>query len=339
MLVPQQVADLQAQLSQAQQQIQPLQQIQTNVTHPPSQRSIQDKQTIEVKTQIRNVVKFVVKDDEAKMITEMCYDLYVAKFTETTLSEPEFLHFYFSFIMKELNKLRMYVSGCAYFKGFKSIPLDMEKPDVDLLEDCLKRTLDSTKEEDLQLFNWYMDKYLPYTTGLAVTFGKNVRHYNTISEALDPNDPNEKAITIETEAFAVLIYENNLAKWTYYDETLDDTYAKNYKYLPCNRKPTDNQQVDFEADETNGEAILRIYSEKARGKYTQSDCGQARYGGWSRAGMVRYNALCELAVQGRQNANCAVLERASLDAVRKTYGKNASSHYEERHRRRKRMCR
>jgi len=276
MIVPQQVADLQAQLSQAKQQIQTLQQIQTHVSHPPSQGFIQDKQTIEVKTQIRNVVKFVVKDDEAKMITEMCYDLYVAKFTETTLSEPEFVHFYFSYIMNELNKLRMYVSGRAYFKWFKSIPLDMEKPDVDLLEDCLKRTLDLTKEEDLQLFNWYMDKYLPYTTGLAVTFGPTVPHYNTISEALDPNDPNEKAITIETEAFAVLIYENNLAKWTYYDETLDDTYAKNFKYLPCKRRPTDNQEEDFEVDETNGDAILRIYSPKARGKLFRLE--PCRYG-------------------------------------------------------------
>ena len=52
--------------------------------------------------------------------------------------------------------------------------------------------------------------------------------------------------------------------------------------------------------------------------------------------MVRYNALCELALQGRQTANCAVLERASLDSVRKTYGKNASSHYEERLQKRKR---
>ena len=52
--------------------------------------------------------------------------------------------------------------------------------------------------------------------------------------------------------------------------------------------------------------------------------------------MVRYNALCELALQGRQTANCAVLERASLDAVRMTYGKNASSHYEDQLRRRKR---
>ena len=147
MLVPQQVADLQAQLSKAQQQIQTLQQIQTNVTHPPSQRSIQGKQTIEVKTQIRevvktkiwNVVKFVVKDNEAKMITEMCYDLYVAKFTETTLSEQEFVYYYFSYsIMNELNKLRMYVSGRAYFEGFKNIPMDMETPDVDLLEMCLK---------------------------------------------------------------------------------------------------------------------------------------------------------------------------------------------------------
>ena len=157
MLVPQQVADLQAQLSQAQQQIQTLQQIQTNVTHPPSQRSIQDKQTIEVKTQIReivktkiwNVVKFVVKDNEAKMITEMCYDLYVAKFTETTLSEQEFVYCYFSYIMNELNKLRMYVSGRAYFKGFKGIPFNMETPDVvDLLKQCLMRTLDSKNQED-----------------------------------------------------------------------------------------------------------------------------------------------------------------------------------------------
>jgi len=162
MIVPQQVADLQAQLSQAKQQIQTLQQIQTNVTHPPSQRSIQDKQTIEVKaqickilkTKIWNVVKFVVKDREAMMITEMCYNLYVAKYTETTLTEQELVYYYFSYIMNELNKLRMYhVSERAYFKGFKSIPLDMETLDVDLLKQCLKRTLDSTKEEDLQVFN------------------------------------------------------------------------------------------------------------------------------------------------------------------------------------------
>ena len=63
---------------------------------------------------------------------------------------------------------------------------------------------------------------------------------------------------------------------------------------------------------------------------------EASYSGWNRAGMVRYNALCELALQGRQTANCAVLERASLDSVRKTYGKKASSHYEERLQRRKR---
>ena len=155
-----------------------------------------------------------------------------------------------------------------------SIPFDMETPDVNLLEQCLTRTLDSKKEEDLEAFNWYMDKYLPYTTGLAVTFGPTVRrHYSTISEALDPNDPNEKAITIETEAFAVLIHENNLTKWTYYDEKLDDTYAKKYKYMPCNdRKPTgdpvkkDALVLEYEVDETDGASILRIYSPKARGK-------------------------------------------------------------------------
>jgi len=133
------VADLQAQLSQAKQQIQTLQQIQTHVSHPPSQGFIQDKQTIEVKTQIRNVVKFVVKDDKAMMITKMCYNHYVQKITETTLSEQEFVYYYFSYsIMNELNKLRMYESGRAYFEGFKNIPMDMETPDVDLLEMCLK---------------------------------------------------------------------------------------------------------------------------------------------------------------------------------------------------------
>ena len=55
MIVPQQVADLQTQLNQAKQQIQTLQQIQTNVTHPPSQRSIQDKQTIEIKAQDKDL--------------------------------------------------------------------------------------------------------------------------------------------------------------------------------------------------------------------------------------------------------------------------------------------
>ena len=79
-----------------------------------------------VKTKIWNVVKFVVNDKEAMMIAAMCYDLYVEKYTETTITEQEFVYYYFSYIMNELNKLRMYVSGRAYFKGFKNIPLDMK---------------------------------------------------------------------------------------------------------------------------------------------------------------------------------------------------------------------
>jgi len=48
--------------------------------------------------------------------------------------------------------------------------------------------------------------------------------------------------------------------------------------MPCNRKPTgdpvkDAQKLEYEVDKTDGASILRIYSEKARGKYTQSDCG------------------------------------------------------------------
>jgi len=167
-------------------------------------------------------------------------------------------------------------------------------------------------------------------------FGQSVRHYNTISDAVDPDDPSCKAITVETEAFAVLNFENNLSKWKYYDKTLEDNY-KDFQYVPCNRKKDDPAEVEFVAVEKNEKKILRIFSPKVKGKYTKSDCGQARYGGWSREGMVRYNKLVSFALQGRRHPkNCAPLERASLQAVRLKYGKTANTAEEEQLGKRKR---
>ena len=341
---PDEVAELRAKLSQTEQQLQAISGTTFQVVHPPSQRAIQHKQSVETKNEIRDIVKknlwhivkFVVKDDEAKMVTEMCYDAYIAKYAKTNLSEKHFVYYYFSFVMNELNKHRMYVSGRTYLKGYKHWPATLASPTIKDLEACLKHTLDAKNDNAMTLFNWYMDKYLPHTTGSAIMFGQSVRHYNTISDAVDPNDPSCKAITVETEAFAVLNFENNLSKWKYYDETLDDEY-KDFQYVPCNRKKDDPVDVEFVAVEKNEKKILRIFSPKAKGKYTKSDCGQARYGGWSREGMVRYNKLVSFALQGRRHPkNCAPLERASLQAVRLKYGKTANTAEEERLGKRKR---
>ena len=335
------VALLKAKLDDAEKKIQQIQDKGTMVVCAPSQRSIKDRQNQEVKnivrtiiqTEIWNEVKFVCNDNEAKMVTLMSYDHFKEQIPNSSLEEDEFVYYYATFVMTELNKIRTYVSGRSY-KAYKNFPSADPKPTVLELEECLKRTINPTNPRFFQVFNWYMDKLLPLNTGTGTMFGESVRHYQTISMASPPGDALASSITIETEAYAVLNYENNLTKWEYYDTVLDDNYS-DHKYKPCNRTKEDEQKVDYEVVKEGEKSILRIYKKECRGKYTKADCGQSRYGGWTRAGLERYKALCTLAEQGRKSPNCEKLEEASLKQVRINHGKSAKTYEEEQNNKRK----
>jgi len=122
----------------------------------------------------------------------------------------------------------------------------------------------------------------------------------------------------EHEAFAVLTFENNLSRWQYYD-TICAEYG-HLQFLPMKKKKsTDPDTVKEEL--VNGKPSLRIYSDKCKGKYTLSDNGQSKYGGWTEEGMLRYKELLGFAKAGRAKPTTTkVLEKETLKKVRASVG-------------------
>jgi hypothetical protein len=98
-------------------------------------------------------------------------------------------------------------------------------------------------------------------------------------------DGNCKIVTKSDEAFALLLIDNYLEK----SATILDTGEESADTEPAavNNNNNNNNTAD-----ANGEAHARQKKRRTKrlpGKYTKKKSGHYKYGGWSRAGMARFN--------------------------------------------------
>jgi len=277
-----------------------------------------------IKNKIWRKYKFISNDVQAMKLCDMIWDELKLS-TDDDNAKNHFLAYYSEWTVGEMNRIRTYTMQRTIkaFQAWKG----PTKPTVKDLEACLKRDIDIGDAGMMKIFAWYWNELLPMATGSSKLFNESHRLYATISKAAHSNKPNEPIIIVEIEAFAVLSYENNLKKWNYYEE-LDKEY-KGYRYIPCSRKKGDKEGVDVEPDMNGPNMILRIYSENCKGKYTLSDRGQSKYGGWTHEGLKRYVKLVKMARKGRCYPHCQELEEQSLQRMRKLYGKTADCHMDE----------
>jgi hypothetical protein len=95
-------------------------------------------------------------------------------------------------------------------------------------------------------------------------------------------------VTVSDEAFALLMLENYRDKWILrYEEACSADGRRN----------TD-KRID--------------------GKYTSSVKGHTEFGGWSRKGIKRFNALCELVEADRISDMAAAVEAGFMNYMRNT---------------------
>lgn len=170
-------------------------------------------------------------------------------------------------------------------------------------------------------------------------FKPSQRHYATISACAPEDDPQNPFITPQTEAFAILAYENN------YDRNLRYVVLKN-KYpncwiVPAKFKKNENgKKVEPTTEEHQviGDKCYSCYGPNSRGKYFIPDAGQDQFGGWKNEGLHRYNELVTMAKNGklvtmakngRKSPNCIEVETKSLEQVRQNLGLTAASHKQE----------
>ena len=184
-------------------------------------------------------------------------------------------------------------------------------PDGDLLLACGDRTIDLTPPENLDMFMFYWDKLLPACTAPNVdSWGMDNRYYSKLS-------PKNDHITKADEAFLCLCITNYWARWEKIFE-LKELYpackVNGTAKAPDNYVVPDGQpDPQFHVDE--GANKIYLWGEY-NGKYTITNSGSNRSGGWSAEGKTEYRRLWHAVKKGRKHKDTPAKETAVYDHLR-----------------------
>ena len=170
-------------------------------------------------------------------------------------------------------------------------------PTVEELTKCLTRDIETDRE--YEVFVFYCEELLGKMVG-AIEWSTKIRCFTTISAALRQGYNDMPLISPADEAFAVLVVDNCLTRWT--DE------AQRNAENPNKDKNEKKKNVD--------------------GKYTTASAGQVMFGGWTSEGLEMFNKLQDMAIEARKTEKCKKVENMCLDIMR-TKNKIRGSTWEE----------
>lgn len=134
---------------------------------------------------------------------------------------------------------------------YKSSELILDNPDNEKLKNMLL---------------WYMDRYLPIAAGLDY-WGENQRLYKLLTDKVNINGKQKVLVTVTNEAFGLLVLENCREKWIEINK-FKEMHGEGAK-IP----------------EKGEEA------EPFKAKWTDSKCGQVKFGGWADEAYERFEEL------------------------------------------------
>ena len=121
------------------------------------------------------------------------------------------------------------------------------------------------------------------------------KYYHRVLEAVIDKGGQDLVVTVSDEAFAILVYENCIDKWT----------AK-FQHM----------------EQQGGEKAIGM----TKGKYTSSVNDECFYEGWSTDGIARFNDLCAIVKKDRLSEGAKKAEDAVLLALgREKCGENVDN--------------
>ncbi len=142
---------------------------------------------------------------------------------------------------------------------------------------CKPRRAETEREKEASF--WFFGKVLSCVVGKRQWIVQ--KKYQLISQATMAGS-SDKLVTISDETFALLMDENYEDKWT---------------------------------KQGNEQAGQSVQSEKKviRGEFTVQNSGTCKYGGWSHAGIKRFNELYNLVAEDRACPQATAVEKEFLD--------------------------
>lgn len=145
-----------------------------------------------------------------------------------------------------------------------------ELPTIDQLTEVLGQTVDHLQDDanlgDRALFLWYYDQYLPAVAGKDY-WGTKIRWYNLPTDLMKVGGEQKVILTVTSEAFGLLIYENCREKWM--------------KIFDAKKKDS-----DFEIPRSKDEGAEEYYA-----KWSDANAGNVKFGGWAEEAFDRFDAL------------------------------------------------
>ena len=143
------------------------------------------------------------------------------------------------------------------------------------------------------------------------------RYYNTITGSFVGGNPdNGREITAGTEAFAAVAFMCNRAKWNKMHELHVPGKSFNIIKNADKIKRTNPRRLDL-FYETHPELVPN---------WTDSNVGQAKYGGWSQEGLKKFADLCQVLKAARKKKTSVALEKKILAALRTEHDITAKDH-------------
>jgi hypothetical protein len=146
------------------------------------------------------------------------------------------------------------------------------------IEELCKLRWAETERENESFF-WFFGEFLSCVVGKRQWSVQ--KQYQLISQVTMMGS-SDKLVTKSDEAFALLMYESYLDKWT----------------------TQGNEQAGQSVQ--SGKKVIR-------GKFTVQNSGTCKYGRWSHAGMKRFNDLYNLVEEDRAFPQAAAVEKEFLD--------------------------
>ena len=168
---------------------------------------------------------------------------------------------------------------------------------------------------------FYIDLMMPKMMANVRDFSNKVRYYYTISEAKSNPNVSLVDINLETEAFGLLVLENNYEKWPEL-KRLEDAWPRS------NGKKS--QVVKTKKDEHEDNTTTNFFYEdeypKLKTRDTDPLVGQKEYGRWMTEGIKRYVTLQKSIAKVQKTPQAKAWEAAALEISRNARGITEATH-------------
>jgi hypothetical protein len=250
------------------------------------QKHVAERVRTFVKTDVFRRIKFINSDT----MFEQAIKLVMDHENIPEQQRDQFQMLYESVFNEALNTKR---SSCEQSGGKivkESIAKFAESGEDFFTVDELSTLRRAKTDRERKAFFWFFGTFLECVCGRR-NWGKQ-KHYELISKATEKGGRG-KIVTRSDEAFALLMFDNYIDKWT---------------------NPI--AVTDQDAAGTNEQGKRK--QPRQRGKYTAKKSGHCKYGGWSREGTKQFNQFYKLVQEDRTCPQADAMEKELMAFCRKS---------------------